>query len=359
MTNGILHTDDDNILRLLDNATSSSGSDASYVEGPMTKVGNDEFKFPIGKAGRWRRAGISSILSTSTEVTAEYFNTGYEFLTPVTGDLQQVSGTEYWNIDRTGSADGVRIRLFWNNPSNIGNCDNLKIAHYKAGSWVEEVATVVSGSYCNATGSGSIETDDPVTTFSPFTFGDGGGALPIKLVSFTTESHETHVTAKWITSVEINNNYFTVERSTDAVNFYEISRTAGAGNSTEELRYETIDAQPLEGISYYRLKQTDFDAQFSYSDILSVNRLKASQITLFPNPVEGDLNLSLHNVTGEVQLSIFDITGKEVVGKEYAADTESPTRTVNLSLRDVVPPGIYFVRVNSAGSELNQKIIVK
>jgi hypothetical protein len=74
----------------------------------------------------------------------------------------------------------------------------------------------------------------------------------------------------WATASELHNDYFTVERSMDGLNWENIIQIAGAGTSTNRNDYSEVDTRPIEGLSYYRLKQTDFDGQFTYSHAVSV-----------------------------------------------------------------------------------------
>jgi hypothetical protein len=93
------------------------------------------------------------------------------------------------------------------------------------------------------------------------------GTLPIELVSFDAgKNEEQRVTLTWVTASEINNNFFTIERSKNGFDFVPILNIPGAGNSTSTLHYSIEDENPLEGDNYYRLKQTDYDGAFTYSE---------------------------------------------------------------------------------------------
>ena len=98
-----------------------------------------------------------------------------------------------------------------------------------------------------------------------FGFG-GGGALPIDLISFTGEvlggDINPIVLIEWTTLSQVNNDYFEIQRSDDAEVWYTIETVSGAGNTNSEMSYVVIDDNPLTGISYYRLKQTDYDGQY-------------------------------------------------------------------------------------------------
>ena len=97
--------------------------------------------------------------------------------------------------------------------------------------------------------------------------------LPIQLLSFTAEKNKSTVDIKWNTASEINNDYFTVEKSKDAIHFSKLVIVPGSGNSNSEKNYAAKDNSPYNGISYYRLKQTDFDGKFEYSNIVAVDFL--------------------------------------------------------------------------------------
>src|SRR5690606_24650001 len=100
-----------NILALGNGATSSSGSASSFVSGPMSKSGNADFIFPVGKGTKWRRCGVSSITAAST-FTAEYFTNPYASTTPVNAPLTNVSLVEYWQCDRLGTGN-ANLSLYW------------------------------------------------------------------------------------------------------------------------------------------------------------------------------------------------------------------------------------------------------
>lgn len=98
-----------------------------------------------------------------------------------------------------------------------------------------------------------------------------GIALPIELISFEAKmNNNKQVDIFWATASELNNDFFTIERSADGVNWEIVTTAAGAGNSIYRIDYAAYDSRPLSGISYYRLKQTDFDGAFEYSNIVSV-----------------------------------------------------------------------------------------
>jgi hypothetical protein len=365
LTSGVLTTTASEILTLGASATSTSGSASSHVAGPMKKIGNTSFVFPVGKGGKWRRVGVSAMTNATTEITAEYFAQGYTDTTSLDVSLDKVSPNEYWMVDRTVTSDPVKIKLYWEDAdaSSIENCDFLTIAHFTGGQWQREEATATGGSVCSGNGSGSLEMNGTVSTFSPFGFGSygGGGALPVELVSFTAEAKAGVVKTKWITAIEINNDYFTVERSDDGVNFKMVGKVDGAGNSTQTLAYSFIDTDPLEGVSYYRLKQTDYDGQFSYSDIVMVRTtvVEEVKVSVFPNPAQSEVNIQLSNVSDDVQISIYDQFGKLMYANVYPSTGSRSAQNIQLNVSNILSAGVYFLNVSANQTVYKEKLVIQ
>ena|GEM_PF-2215033 len=93
---------------------------------------------------------------------------------------------------------------------------------------------------------------------------DGGIVLPVELLSFNTFVNRDGVELRWVTATEINNDYFTIERSNDLRMWEVLGFVDGSGTTSRPVSYSFIDTQPLIGIGYYRMKQTDFDGQYKY-----------------------------------------------------------------------------------------------
>ena len=113
--------------------------------------------------------------------------------------------------------------------------------------------------------------------------------MPIELVDFTVEREGEVALIKWETATEINNDYFTLERSKDGVAYEVIAVIQGAGNSSNEIEYRFIDEFPLTGISYYRLKQTDYNGNYTYSDKKSIYLESETEMLIYPNPSNGNV----------------------------------------------------------------------
>ena len=195
-------------------------------------------------------------------------------------------------------------------------------------------------------------------TYSYIAFGNGVG-LPISLVYFDAKpTNQSTVDVTWRTESEINNAFFTVERSANGNNFEEVARVSGAGNSSKSINYKTTDYSPLPGTSYYRLKQTDFDGTFTYSRIVAVQMQKQSSLTISPNPAGQDgirIHLSESNES-RLSIQITDALGKVVyINYLDKKDGEFTTR-INTSW---LSSGVYFITVSGGATLEAQKLIVE
>ena len=166
--------------------------------------------------------------------------------------------------------------------------------------WVDigrGACSIGTSSYTTAqAGSITSSTSGPTAfnSFSYFTLGRllgaGKNPLPIALLSFNAIPNGEIVDVNWETVTEINNNYFTVERSEDGQTFTELTTVPSKGNhgnSTSPLAYQVKDTEPINGISYYRLKQTDYNGNYKYFNIVDVSFEGSTNIKIYPNPTDG------------------------------------------------------------------------
>jgi len=148
--------------------------------------------------------------------------------------------------------------------------------------------------------------------------------LPVTLLDFKVFPNNASVRAEWKTMSEENNDFFTLERSRDALVFESLVEVNGAGNSSMLLQYAVDDPYPLQGVAYYRLRQTDYDGSFAYSDILPIN-MNSSQFAVFPNPATHALYVSLNSPEqlgfGPIELKLVDIAGRTVFHERLFRDS--------------------------------------
>jgi hypothetical protein len=259
-------------LTLSSSATSSAGSDASHVIGTMVKTtaATSAFTFPLGDGTWYKAIGITPNSASSTVWTAEYFNSEYATTTvdPAnTGDIDHISAYEYWDLDKSGSANAV-IALPWVSQNAVSVYADLRLAHFDGTDWDMITATPVGDNTSGVVTSGSA-----VTTYSPFTLASSSSTnvLPITLVSFSGEKKDNRNILNWTTASEINNAYFTIEKSYNGFDFEFVGTQEGSSPSTQIRNYSLTDYNILETLNYYRLKQTDFDGESVFSKTISID----------------------------------------------------------------------------------------
>jgi len=166
--------------------------------------------------------------------------------------------------------------------------------------------------------------------------------LPIVLLDFKANHNkaENNIVLQWSTSTETRNKIFDIEKSSDAINWSSIGKVQGSGNSTKTLHYSFTDENPNEGVSYYRIKQTDFDGKHSYSYALSVNVKLSYEVNIFPNPSNSDISLLFNNLISQTaEITITDLSGK-IVLSDQISNSESGKKEIKTS---VLEPGLYII----------------
>ncbi|MBK8366174.1 MAG: T9SS type A sorting domain-containing protein [Bacteroidetes bacterium] len=291
----------------------------------------------------------------------------------ITSDITGLSGTNparwsrIWYIDVTNAGavlqadvefDMVAGGMSGTTPATHTNYKLLYRAG-TSGAWTEvATANSISGTkIIFASYNFNNNADDGYYTIG--TMNNAVSPLPIELLSFDAIMNNNQVDITWATATESNNDYYTIEKSKDGINFETSSIVDAAGNSLSLINYKDIDSNPYQGISYYRLKQTDFNGTFSYSKIVSVNyTLSDDGMSIFPNPTEGEININMKDLEGkEVLVVIRDITGKECFTKVIISQENQQLIAVDSEQK--LAAGTYIVTASSSNKLYSKKIIVK
>ena len=182
----------------------------------------------------------------------------------------------------------------------------------------------------------------------------GCNQLPVEMVSFTADNKEETVELEWLTASELDNAGFEVERSEDGQNWETLDFVKGNGTTEDASFYNWTDYSPVNGTSYYRLKQIDTNGTYEYSKVVSVERNNNSSIefNVYPNPTRGQIN---YNTPSEAHtVVLFDAFGKQIRTWEVGAE-----KTNNeISIEDQ-PAGIYMISIQYNGTVNTQKVVKK
>lgn len=218
---------------------------------------------------------------------------------------------------------------------------------------VGETGSVTVPPPAEITGNGNINNDGTIDAdYTGTGTVTGNNFLPIKLISFSAQKNANVVTLKWTTATEESNDYFSIERSADGINYGIIGSIAGAGNSSTALSYQYIDNNPLQGVSYYRLSQTDYNGDSETFDAVSVALLNEAGISVGPNPASNYLNVAVDGELGYSEVNIYNLIGAQV--KSIVINETVTTISVN-----DLPKGAYMVVLSANTSRVVKRIIIQ
>lgn len=353
MTSGrIMTSDPTGLLTLTNTANIFGANDAapSFVHGPMVKVGNSPFTFPIGKGTRLHPASVTNVAGGATDAfIGEYFaaDPNADIGTPIeTPPLDHISSCEYWRVDQYSGTPLGRVTLSWKAPMSCGvtNLPDLRVAHWDGSMWKDRGNGGASGT----TLIGTI----PQAASQETTFAPGGywtlasvsidNPLPIELLWFDARPDGSQVRLDWSTASERDNDYFTIERSADGHEFTEVMRVDGAGNSTTTLTYSDYDRWPLPGTSFYRLRQTDLDGATAVSSMVVV-KMPGKGGNGLVVLTDADRIIALHDFAAGSRMEVLDMTGRlvwqdrtDMEGRSYVPLTELGTGAYVLRVSDDV-----------------------
>ena len=183
--------------------------------------------------------------------------------------------------------------------------------------------------------------------------------LPVTWTSVDAKINHGQVTISWQTAAEINNDYFTVERSADGSHFIPLTRIVGAGNSTSLNNYSWTDRFPVNGTNFYRIRQTDYDGENDCSAVVAVNVTGEDYgITVVPTIVHGDhVSILINGLKNEtVDLSLCSAFGELL--KRETHHIPDDKEELNFSLPDNLRKGTCFVLISHDQYYDCRKIII-
>jgi len=233
---------------------------------------------------------------------------------------------------------------------------------WSTGATTQTICRHSAGTYfvtvTNAGGCSSVSDSVTVNVSSP---------LPIQLLDFFVKKNDAGILVGWITASEINNNYFTVQRSSEGKNWGDIRVIKGAGNSNTPKNYAIVDGNPLSGINYYRLKQTDYDGTSTYSQSEAQLFSIAEQLTpkpiVYPTPTHDRkiyFECSAAPETQTEEIEIFNSLDIQVYDHTFQAIDKSDGKLFfAIQLNSNLPAGIYILVFSGESFREIQKIILQ
>ncbi len=296
-------------------------------------------------AGISNVAAVTNMNKNGTDVSTDFvIDRWYNFDAPgITADVTlSYRGSE--NTTLPGSAHG-----------------SFSIQNWNGTQW----SIPYGSSAGTTTGIGSIFIPN-ATGFSPWIIVSSSGALPIELTSFDARAQGNAVIIDWVTASEKNNDYFTIERSSDGKNYLPLEEVDGAGNSSKKLSYTTTDQFPLSGTSYYRLKQTDFDGKFSYSkpvvvkfNITGDGDTDVRQLEILgisPNPFKDQFSVSYYSAgDDQVTFQLINTNGQVIFTQQVQAVNGNNRFDYLEGYK--INAGSYVLIITRNGTKVSKKLI--
>jgi hypothetical protein len=194
---------------------------------------------------------------------------------------------------------------------------------------------------------GSSSSDINNAEMKRITLASSATPLPVIFKQFDVRKANQTSVLSWVTSTEINNSHFDIERSTDGNHFKTIGRVSGAGNNFSDKDYSFTDFTPLSGKNFYRLKQVDINGMFKYSitrmlDFSSINNDKT--FSVYPNPTSGEIFIKFTEAAGKT-LTLHSADGKLI----RMIPVNNNSSSIQLNIADA-KPGIYLLSNNRGES---------
>ncbi len=359
MSDGVIKVGADDLI-IATSGTTAGGSINSYVDvtssngGKMVKLfnNNSSIDFLVGDVNEYSPFTFTKNSSSggTATITCNITDGLHPNLDP--GDLI----TRYWTIDASGIGSiDYDVSYIYNEVDVTGTEATLNTARWNGVAWTQyNNVNTVTNTLTSSSGISEIPSNHD------FSAGNGM-ALPIELLDMGAEVVGRSVEINWTSSVEINNDYYTVERSNDGINFEVIAEVEGMGTSYTENNYSYIDNTPLSGTSYYRLKQTDYDQRFEYFDPVAVQITNTtSTMKIYPNPLltgqELTLEISDKKANEEVLVVLYNHTGQQVYSKVMI--TESNGVLTGIDLMNNLAPGVYLIVASSKNEICQQKLVI-
>jgi hypothetical protein len=197
----------------------------------------------------------------------------------------------------------------------------------------------------------------PANFFRDWTLSYSISPLPINLIGFTAQCQDNTAVFHWSTASENNNDFFTLERTDDGVNYQQVMIVKGAGNSSSTLNYTATDYNPFPGTSYYRLSQTDMDGHTVNVGSLAFNHCETDNTSINAFGVNNNIKIQINSVDNSDDY--YTLALSNAVGQIVLTENKTVTKGFNeFVLSPALPEGVYFITVSNSANTYHKKILI-
>jgi len=355
LTDGIMYTTASSYITILNGGTTTAGSDNSFVDGPIRKVGNTTFTFPTGDQNIWARIAYSPVsgFDATTVISAEYFFQEAPNQTDLDIGIHNVSKIEYWDISRISDPSNdatCNVTMYFNDMIRSvisGSGTDIITTHYESSLWKDKGGFF----HDNFDNTGYITTTNALSDYSPITIAssDGTSPLPITLVSFNAHARNNYNEIFWATASEINNDFFTLYKSNDGITFIEIAKVNGKGNSNQMSNYNFNDECTNE-ITYYKLSQTDFDGTTEFFDIIVVENYEKKLDFIIFQDINNQITIKPNHLIQNGEFILYNSIGKSI--EKIKVNNNYPN-----VFQTELSPGLYLICFSDKKNKLKKHFI--
>lgn len=298
----------------------------------------------------------SITLMGSEAFSSEYFpvNPIPLFGNNLQGTLDHISTCEYWDLSQLRGNSTRQVTLNWDaNSCGVNSLVDLRVARFDA--TLNQWRNHGNGGTTGTTAAGTITTNLVSTKYCPYTLASATllNPLPVSLLNFEVRALNNSVEIKWQTVSEPDNKFFTIQKSKTLTDIVSVADVSAKGNALKGASYKNYDNNPFVGTSYYRLKQTDINGNFTFTDWKSVNFNSTGSQQLY---VTADVNAVNFSVTQccpkeKVSVKIIDVYGQVVFEKEMKLEYINQLKVNSISA------GVYFLTINNGETVITQKFV--
>jgi hypothetical protein len=294
----------------------------------------------------------------------------------IPGDASNYGVDRFWEIDGTGygaSKPDLSSLIFTYIQAEVDGitCTNTGIseATLQAQRWNSTAATpgwqgsgntFIKGTATPASdivtlsGAGVVSGANDIATSRWWALQGNAKPLPITWLNQSAMCHQGVMTVKWCTASEQNADFFNIERSQDGANFINIASVTASGNSNSAKNYSFADTKPYAGVSYYRIRETDFNSNTVFSEVMMVNGCSSDDIVISG----GDGEILIHVNAAEESKYTFEVY--DAVGQKLKNEVRTVMAGSNLLKIPIsnMASAMYVVKAYRLGKAVTQKVFV-
>ena len=355
-------------LTLSSSSTVSGADDSKHLNGTCAKTtsSTSAFTFPVGDGTRYRPIILTPAASNSNTYSVEYNHSPHSDVSIAGGStINHISPQYHWDINRTSGSDNATISVAWTSSSTYGtenwnhDISTMLWAYFDGSDW-NSIGSTASGSSV----SGSLTTSSVNSNWGNenFTLAATNATfppLPVDIISFNGQCDNNFPQIEFVVASQINNEFFTIERSVNLIDWEEVGYIAGGGTTNEIITYNWSEEALLNGTKYYRLSLTDINDDVKYSNPIAIECENEIDFHLYPNPAFNFINIAFnfdYFQNEETNLNIRTLTGKII--KSVPVSLSKGYNNMEIDLKDL-PKGIYLLTINSFQTFRLEKRFIK